>query len=729
MRTEVTPVPTIRLGVAGGNRAFILTNDNAHISARGFDFYLPGHDWSNLRLAAALAWPKNTDRHERLAHLDHRAIHRPFSENTADWAPFDLANYRQLVAERKQQIWIEFQQPVDGKATIVIEGQDGTRIRNLVSGRSFTAGNHRVRWDGLDEKGRLVSPGNYHWRGITHPGIEPHYLMNFANGGEETIRPWGPNHGVLHDATTNGQLVFFAAPVTEGGWALLSLDADGKLVQGYEHQQGFGIGHNAIAADAQYLYCAQDGFGWGGTRGIDFGSDAWTSAWKLTVARYDIETGKVVEFPGRQRAFEADTMDVGPGSAHKDLRQYNLAGLALLDGKLYVGSRRQNAVLVFDAETGKQLHAIPVQCPRHLAATPSDVLAATDRGVVRLSDRKLLIEAREMELSGITVAPSGDILVSDRKSHQIYCYGPSGRRLATIGTPGGPYAGVYDRTRMVNPAGITFGPDGKLWVTEERWNPKRILAWDLTKSEVVYEKFGMPHYGGSGSGFDTENHRRWIGLGCLWDVDFETHQARPTHVLAQEEGHFRYYHPDSYSFFYEKGRTFLATRGKIALISKLFEDGTIRDLAAVSNTEQFSYGCNWKPPQSYIDAFYELWPELREKEWPGGKGNQGKPYAQRQQTGVLWVDRNGDGKPQKEEFDFGPKGYEFGGGAWGHRPGEMQSHLGGLNPRRERVERGRHWIRSAVARRGSPGGWIRRRTARAALVSEANASARPGRLV
>ncbi len=62
-------------------------------------------------------------------------------------------------------------------------------------------------------------------------------------------------------------------------------------------------------------------------------------------------------------------------------------------------------------------------------------------------------------------------------------------------------------------------------------------------------------------------------------------------------------------------------------------------------------------------------------------------------------------------------------------PGEMQSHLGGLNPRRERVERGRHWIRSAVARRGSPGGWIRRRTARAALVSEANASARPGRLV
>ena len=59
----------------------------------------------------------------------------------------------------------------------------------------------------------------------------------------------------------------------------------------------------------------------------------------------------------------------------------------------------------------------------------------------------------------------------------------------------------------------------------------------------------------------------------------------------------------------------------------------------------------------------------------------------------------------------------------------MQSHRSGLNPRRERTELGRHWIRSAVARRGRPDEWIRRRTARAAFVNDANASARPGRLV
>ena len=581
-----------------------------------------------------------------------------------------MANYREIVAERKQQIRIDFQQPAEGKATIVIEDDSGFRIRNLISGRSFSAGIHTVIWDGLDETGKLTAPGTYRWRGITHPGIEPRYRMNFANGGESTIHPWGPNHGLLHDATTNGDLVFFAAPVTEGGWALLSLDADGHLVQGYEHQQGFGIGHNAIAADDKYLYCAQDGFGWGGAKGVDFGSRDWIATWSLTVARYDIKTGKVVEFPGRKRAFVADTMEVGPGANHSDLNSFNLGGLAVLDGRLYVGSRDAQAVLTFDAKTGEPLTSIPLEGARHLAAgrngTPShDLFAATDKGVIRFRDRKLIIAAGDMDLSGITIAPNGDILVSDRNSHQVHRFGSEGARVGTIGTPGGLYAGAYNSNRMVNPAGLTVGPDGKLWVTEERWNPKRILAWDLGKNQVVYEKLGMPHYGGSGSGFDPENPRRWIGLGCFWDVDVEAKTARPTHVFNLDEGHFEHYHPMSYSFFREAGRTFLCSRGKIALISEVLEDGTIRDIAAACGTHHFAYGCNWKPPQSYIDAFYEKWPEKRANEKPG-RGGKGKPWAERV-AGILWVDRNADGKPQKDEFDFCEEGIKFADGAWGHQ--------------------------------------------------------------
>lgn len=649
-----TSAEDIQVGVATANAAFVAKPDAGR-------FQIPTTDLADLRIAIGL---KDGRQQERIGFVDGKAIHAPFDEDPRTWAPFDLTGYQEIVAERSQEIRIDFEQPLDGKASIVVEDGDGRRIRNLVSGQSYGKGAQTVVWDGLDEHGKLVAPGNYQWRGISHPGIRPEFKTYFADGGEGIDaggRPWGTNHGLLHHAVSDPEHIYFASPVTEGGWAIMALDADGNFVQGYEHQQGFGIGHNAIAVDENYLYCAQDGFGWGGTKGVDFSSKDWTATWTLTVARYDLKTGKLVEFPGKLRAFEADTMEVGPGSDHPDLKDYNLGGIAVFDGKIYVGCRSENAVLVFNPENGERVDSIAIKGVRHLAAGPDSVYAATDSGVVRLSGGQQLLEA---DVAGLTVGPDGNLWISDAASHQVHEYNLDGDRLRTVGKPGGPYRGEYDRDRMVDPAGLAFGPDGKLWVTERRWNPKRILAWNQELDSVVYEKFGMPHYGGSGSGFDPENPRRWIGLGCFWDVDVETGKAEPTHILANDEAHFEKYHPQSYSFFRDAGRTFIAARGKIALISEVFEDGTIRDIAAACGTHHFAYGCGWNPPQAYIDAFYEKWPEKRAEERPG-RGGDGKPWAGRV-AGVLWVDRNADGLPQQDEFSFTEGNVKFADGAWGH---------------------------------------------------------------
>ncbi|MDB4537643.1 hypothetical protein N9230_03410 [Akkermansiaceae bacterium] len=646
----------IRLGVANAEDAYVM-----NLSARNAEF--PPGDWSKIRLAVFVKTP---GQQERVGFLDHQPIHAPFSEDPAHWAFFDLENYREVIAERRAQIRLEFTQAIDGKATLVVENDAGEHVRNLVSGQSFREGKHTVVWDGLDEVGKLVAPGRYRWRGISHPGIKPEFKTSFAGGGEPiNDRPWGTNHGLLQHAVSNEEHVFFAAPVTEGGWALMALDAEGKFVQGYEHQQGFGIGHNAIAIDEKYLYCAQDGFGWGGGKGIDYSSDSWTSRWDLTVARYDLKTGKVVEFPGKKRAFVADTMEVGPGSKHPDLQSFNLAGLVVQDGKIYVGSRDMQAVFVFDAQSGEKLSQLPIKNPRHLAAGEEGVFVATDDGIDSLGGKKRVLSSKELDITGFTIAPNGDFWLSDGKSHQVHRYTPKGERIDTIGVPGGPYQGVYDPNRMVNPAGLTVGPKGKLWVTEKRWNPKRILAWDLKKREVGYEKFGIPHYGGDGSGFDPENVNRWIGLGCLWNVDLQSGAAKPTHIMSLEEAHFTHYHPQSYSFFREGGRTFLYARGKIALILELLDDGTTRPIAASCGTHHFAYGCDWDPPRAYIDAFYAKWPGKRKEEKPG-RGADGKPWASRI-AGVLWVDRNGDGETQVGEFSFTKEGVQYADGAWGHR--------------------------------------------------------------
>ncbi|QNN22569.1 hypothetical protein HED60_09915 [Planctomycetales bacterium ZRK34] len=651
----------VQLGIADAQHAWVLTGRTNAPSDGRLVFELPAGDWSQMRLAAAVA---TSNQRERFGFNDRRAIHAPFDANPAAWAAFDLDTYREMVQTRRQEIRISFEQPEAGIATLVIEDSNGQRVRNLVSGRKFTAGRHTVVWDGLDETGALVAPGAYRWRGITHRGIKPHYLMNFANGNEPTTHPWGPNHSTLQAAAANDKLVFFAAPVTEGGWALMALDQAGRFVQGYKHETAFGIGADAIAADDRYLYCAQDGFAWGGTRGVDLDSPDWQATWTITVVRYDIESGKMIEFPGKRRAIEVDTMTVGPGSDHPDLKDFNLGGLAVLGGKLYIGSRDEKAVLVIDAETGERVESIPLKGVKHLAAGGEHIYAATERGVVRLGDAHPTIDAGDMNITGLTVGPDGDFWLSDGASHQVHHFDASGQRIGVIGQPGGPYRGAYIPERMVHPAGLTFGPGGKLWVTEKRWNPKRVLAWDLAKKKVVYEKFGMPHYGGDGSGFDPENPRRWIGLGCFWDVDLQKKTARPTHVLSLEEGHLGGYEPHGYQFFRENERTFVSTRGKIALIAEVMPDGTLHDLAATCGTHHFAYAFNWDPPQAYIDAFYARWPEKRAGEKPGRKGH-GKPWAQRG-MGVMWVDRNGDGQPQSEEFNFCGDDTAYADGAWGH---------------------------------------------------------------
>ncbi len=649
----MTPAQSVWIGVSNGSQV-----DQADQSS----IALPKGDWSKMRIAVAL---EHEGQRERFGFTDHKAIHAPFSDDPATWAEFDLESYREAVAARQQEIRIEFTQPSEGKATVVIENEKGERVRNLVSGRSFTAGKHSLVWDGLDEADRLVAPGSYAWRGVTHEGIRPQYVMNFANGDELTTESWGPNHSTLHAAAANSKLVFFAAPVTEGGWALVALDDKGKLVQGYEHQQGYGIQHDAIAADEEHLYVAQDGFAWGGRP--DFAKADWKATWTVTICRFDIATGKLVEWPGKVRGLPVDTMEV---NGQSDLTQFNLGGIAVLDGKLYVSCRDEKAVLVIDAKTGQQLDKIALEGVRHLAVG-KELFAVTNRGVVRVSDRKIIIE--NADVSGLAIAPNGDILLSDAKTHQVRRFSSAGIEHAVTGKPGGPYHGKYDPERMVNPAGLVFGPDGKLWVTEKRWNPKRVIAWDLKTNKVVIEKFGMPHYGGDGSGFDPENPRRWIGLGCFWDVDLEKKTARPTHVLSLDAGHLGHFEPHSYAFFREAGRTFVATRGKLALISEVLPDGTLKDIAATAGTHHFGYAFNWQPPQAYIDAFYAKWPLKRLGEKPGKKG-EGKPWSQRG-MGVLWVDRNGDGTAQKEEFDFCGDQIDYAGGPWGHMQSSLTFHM------------------------------------------------------
>ena len=136
----------------------------------------------------------------------------------------------------------------------------------------------------------------------------------------------------------------------------------------------------------------------------------------------------------------------------------------------------------------------------------------------------------------------------------------------------------------------------------------------------------------------------------------------PKSILSPKGGHCGGFGPGfNYTFLRHRGRTFLLAYGKATVLSELLPDGSLHDLAAVAECHQFCYYCDWKPPQAYIDAFFRAYPD---KKGGGGVRNRA-PYAQKG-PGMLWVDRNGDGRMQADEFSFSIGAEIFGGAGWGH---------------------------------------------------------------
>ena len=289
--TEDGTGASVELGLAAAKKILLSGEQAKQQSTRGkarLSFAVPAaglvgteNDWKKLRMALAVSWsggPAGSDRlRERFGHTDGRAPHAGLSPDPADWAPLDPDEYGTLVADRKKRIVIRLSQPMEGKATVVVENEGGERIRNLIAGAKMPAGEREVEWDGLGDEGVLVKAGTYRWRSVHHPGIVPEYLFSFCNGGERMLASFGSNHMLFTAAAANDEYVFYAAPMTEGGHAMIAVDTEGAWKHGYNPIHGSGMNAVAIAADEKFLYAAHDGEAWGQL------FDRRKEGWKATV--------------------------------------------------------------------------------------------------------------------------------------------------------------------------------------------------------------------------------------------------------------------------------------------------------------------------------------------------------------------------------------------------------------------------------------------------------------
>ena len=360
--------------------------------------------------------------------------------------------------------------------TLVIETPDGRRIRNLAADRlpadyatetDAAAGIQtlEVLWDGLDDAGRLVDPGTYRVRGLTHTGLSASFDACFYNPGKpawdtvDTTGAWGADHNNPCAVATAGKEGWMAIgwPGAEGGHAIVGIGPDG------EKRWGVIGGAPLLAANSTHVI-ASDG---------------------ELLHRYELKTGKFAPFEldGKARPFELrldSLFGEAPGAP--------ACALAADDTQIAVAFT--NGLVAFlDPASAEVVTKREIPMPARDITLSNDgstlYALAGDATVVALkreSPQPAYIAIRDsgVKATAIAVDADGDILLADMgEDQQVKAFNAKGKAVYTCGKRGGrPRSGKFVPQAMASVSSIAVGADGRVWAVENSMDPRRVSVWN-----------------------------------------------------------------------------------------------------------------------------------------------------------------------------------------------------------------------------------------------------------
>ena len=214
----------------------------------------------------------------------------------------------------------------------------------------------------------------------------------------------------------------------------------------------------------------------------------------------------------------------------------------------------------------------------------------------------------------------------DRKVVRVY--GPTGKLLRVIGTPGGYKVGPWDPTRLDSIRSIAVDARDHLWTVSWNYWPKRISQW-AADGTFLKDFFGNTAYGGGGVLDPWDKSRLFYG-NLEFALDWQTGRTR-LKSLTWPSGWDAAEVPIRLN-----GRDYLVTRPGPASVTRpigivaLYDQGRQKQVAAVGLANFF--------------------PSLRTPEVLRKLAR--RPLEDFQ---FIWCDRSGDGQVQAAEVDFSPK--------------------------------------------------------------------------
>ncbi len=408
--------------------------------------------------------------------------------------------------------------------TVVIEHEDGTRVRNLVSmGRAEEYGGRpqsgepqvlTMAWNRRNDDGELAPPGNYRVRGLSLPTLRMCFDYAWYNPGEP---PWTgyPNSGWGGDhvfptavacppaAANSAWRAIVGGPVAEGGDAVFALDRNDRKTWRFT-RHWWGVSANAIAVDDEALW-----LGLPPHRGLP-----------ATLVKFELGSGRFQHF---QR----------PVGIVQEIKIAEGMKALAVGGDWLAVLTDSDHILFMERRSARRMHEVELATPaRDLlfhpfaeqAAGAGAVLVATDSGLLAVTPggKRQPVKLADLEKPGAMAADAaGGLQVMDLGGDaQIKVYDAEKRLRRTIGTRGGQIGERYDPQAVRTVSSIAVDDQGLTWVVESA-HPRRIAVFN-TQGTLDRDFVGNATYGASHLTHHEQDPTLTAGYGVVFKVDPDT---------------------------------------------------------------------------------------------------------------------------------------------------------------------------------------------------------------
>ncbi|HUS58590.1 MAG TPA: hypothetical protein VM141_08050, partial [Planctomycetota bacterium] len=421
-------------------------------------------------------------------------------------------------------IKLAYDMPFDGFATLVIEDENGTRVRNLIGMAPRSKGKQLDYWDckgegGSESDGKLVPPGKYRFRGLVHKGIAPVYEASYGTPGSPAWDTADGKGGWLSDfwppkavAAAKDAMILGTDMTSDIGASIICTDLDGRRKWG--DRSWWGI--HSLAVDDKYVYVSiyrPRHQRW------------WDDSAAPALARLDLATGKPAPFAtqaGPQLKVSALKEGEKPGATK---------GIAVTRDRVAVSMNELNVVRFFDKETAAIIDELPVPKPGCLAYDAAGTLHVwSEDKLMKVIDGKLVpLVSKPMKWpDGLAVDANGQIFLADRAAQQVKVYDKGGKLVRSVGLAGGRRAvGTWQPDGMLNPAGLAVDSQGRLWVAEEDFAARRVSVW-AAGGQLVMDFMGPAVLrGAADANADPDDKTRLFAHGFEFKLDYDKNKAEP----------------------------------------------------------------------------------------------------------------------------------------------------------------------------------------------------------